>query len=64
MQDTTAIKIKSNIRSPEELRSKVQEWGKKLAFIDQHRNNKRVELRAQIKILYWALGEIDDKDLQ
>ena len=50
-------------RTPEEIRNKILELGKTLVFINQRHQMQRATIRAQVKILYWALGELEDKDL-
>jgi hypothetical protein len=51
-------------RTPEELRTKLNELQKTLVLFPPGKmGGARVSIRDQIKILYWALGELDDKDL-
>ena len=50
-------------RTPEEVRNKILELGKELIFMNQRHQQKRATIREQVKILYWALGELEDKDL-
>jgi hypothetical protein len=50
-------------RTPEEVRNKILELGRTLVFMNQKHQQKRATIREQVKILYWALGELDDKDL-
>jgi len=50
-------------RTPEEVRNKILELGRELVFMNQKHQQKRATIREQVKILYWALGELEDKDL-
>jgi hypothetical protein len=51
------------VRPPEELQNKIHDLTKSLVFMNQKHQQKRAIIREQVKILYWALGELEDKDL-
>ncbi len=52
------------VKTPEEIRKKLEEYNKTLVLLAPGRNGvNRVRIRDQIKILYWVLGELEDKDL-
>ena len=52
-----------SLRTSEEIRNKILELGRTLIFMNQRHAQKRATIREQVKILYWALGELEDKDL-
>lgn len=48
------------VRTPEEVRAKIQELQKTLV-LDRAQTTRTI--KCQIKILYWQLGELGDEDL-
>jgi hypothetical protein len=60
----TSEKETSKARTPEQIRNKLNELQKILVLFPPGRmGGARTSIRDQIKILYWALGELDDKEL-
>jgi hypothetical protein len=52
------------VKTREEIRAKLEEYSKSLVLFPPGRmGGKRMTIRDQIKVLYWVLGELEDKDL-
>jgi hypothetical protein len=54
---------KKPIKTPGEIGDKINDLTHELIFMDQKHQQKRAITREKIKILYWALGELEDEDL-
>lgn len=52
------------VKTPEEIRSKLNDLQKILVLFPPGKmGGARTSIRDMIKILYWTLGELDDKEL-
>jgi len=54
---------KKPVKTPGEIGDKINDLTHELIFMDQKRQQTRAIIREKIKLLYWVLGELDDKDL-